>query len=110
MPYKHPNINYNLQHQWINEYHQHNYIRHGIDTLITEQVLVADEDIILTSDVDGIPNPNILINAKNNTLVFDRNILNRMAPVHILHRPKRKMRQKYNYYLYIFFMKFETMF
>jgi beta-1,4-mannosyl-glycoprotein beta-1,4-N-acetylglucosaminyltransferase len=79
MPYKHPNINYNLQHQWINEYYQRNCIRRGIDTLITQRVLDADDDIILTSDVDEIPNPNILINAKNNTLVFDRNVLNRMA-------------------------------
>ena len=79
MPYKQPHINYNLQHQWINEYHQRNCIKRGLDRLIIEHILDADDDIILTSDVDEIPNPNILINAKNNTLVFDHTTLNRMA-------------------------------
>jgi len=79
MPYKQPHINYNLQHQWINEYHQRNCIKRGLDRLIIEHILDADDDIILTSDVDEIPNPNVLINAKNNSLVFDHNTLNRMA-------------------------------
>jgi beta-1,4-mannosyl-glycoprotein beta-1,4-N-acetylglucosaminyltransferase len=79
MPYKQPHINYNLQHQWINEYHQRSCIKRGLDQIIIERVLDADDDIILTSDVDEIPNPNVLINAKNNTLVFDHNMLNRMA-------------------------------
>lgn len=79
MPYKQPHINYNLQQQWINEYHQRNCIKRGLDRLIIQRVLDADDDIILTSDVDEIPNPNVLINAKNNTLVFDHNTLNRMA-------------------------------
>lgn len=78
MPYRHPNINYNLNHQWENEYHQRNCIKRGIDSLINEKFL-NDEDIMLTSDVDEIPNPNILINAKNNELSFDNNILNRLA-------------------------------
>jgi beta-1,4-mannosyl-glycoprotein beta-1,4-N-acetylglucosaminyltransferase len=79
MPYKQPHINYNLQHQWINEYHQRSSIKRGLDQIIIERVLDADDDIILTSDVDEIPNPNVLINAKNNTLIFDHNMLNRMA-------------------------------
>lgn len=78
MPYKYPNINYNLNHQWENEYYQRNCIKKGIDTLINENYL-NDEDIILTSDVDEIPNPNILINAKNNTLDYNRDKLNRLA-------------------------------
>ena len=78
MPYKYPNINYNLNHQWENEYYQRNCIKKGIDTLINENYL-NDEDIILTSDVDEIPNPNILINAKNNTLEYNRDKLNRLA-------------------------------
>lgn len=78
MPYKHPNISYKLNHQWENEHHQRNCIKIGIDTLINQNFL-NDEDIILTSDVDEIPNPNILINAKNNNLSFDINKLNRLA-------------------------------
>lgn len=78
IPYKQPNINYNLNHQWENEYHQRNCIKRGIDSLISQNFL-NNEDIILTSDVDEIPNPNILINAKNNTLEFNNITLNRLA-------------------------------
>jgi beta-1,4-mannosyl-glycoprotein beta-1,4-N-acetylglucosaminyltransferase len=78
MPYKKPNIDYNLSHQWFNEYHQRNCIKRGIDYLIKQNYL-NDEDVILTSDVDEIPNPNILINIKNNTLNFNHNTLNRLA-------------------------------
>jgi beta-1,4-mannosyl-glycoprotein beta-1,4-N-acetylglucosaminyltransferase len=77
-PYKKPNINYESQQQWENEYYQRNCIKRGLDQLINENYL-NDEDIILTSDVDEIPNPNILINAKNNTLNFDNTTLNRLA-------------------------------
>jgi len=77
-PYKKPNINYDSQQQWENEYYQRNCIKRGLDKLINENYL-NDEDIILTSDVDEIPNPNILINAKNNTLKFDSSRLNRLA-------------------------------
>ena len=78
MPYKQPNINYNLNNQWANEYHQRNCIKRGVEQLINQNFL-NDEDIILTSDVDEIPNPNILINAKNNTLSFNHNTLNKLA-------------------------------
>ena len=78
IPYKHPNINYNLNHQWKNEYHQRNCIKRGIDILLNNNFL-NDEDVILTSDVDEIPNPNILINLKNNTLDYNLDTLNRLA-------------------------------
>jgi beta-1,4-mannosyl-glycoprotein beta-1,4-N-acetylglucosaminyltransferase len=78
IPYKYPNINYNLNQQWENEYYQRNCIKLGLQQLINENYL-DDEDIILTSDVDEIPNPNILLNAKNNTLEFNKNTLNRLA-------------------------------
>jgi hypothetical protein len=38
-----------------------------------------NSDIILTSDVDEIPNPQILINAKNDKLIYNPNTLNRLA-------------------------------
>lgn len=78
MPYKYPNINYYLQQQWHNEYHQRNSIKIGLEHLINTNYL-NNEDIILTSDIDEIPNPNILIYAKNNTLNFNNNELNRLS-------------------------------
>lgn len=78
MPYTQPHINYNLNHQWKNEYYQRNCIKIGLDCLINNQFL-NNEDIILTSDVDEIPNPNILIQAKNNKLLFNHYTLNRLA-------------------------------
>ena len=76
LPYKVPNINYYLNQQWENEYFQRNSIKNGIDSIMH---LLCDSDIILTSDLDEIPNPNILIKARNNTLSFNPNALNRMA-------------------------------
>uniref|UniRef100_A0A6C0AQD6 Beta-1,4-mannosyl-glycoprotein beta-1,4-N-acetylglucosaminyltransferase n=1 Tax=viral metagenome TaxID=1070528 RepID=A0A6C0AQD6_9ZZZZ len=77
-PFKYPNINYNLNHQWENEYYQRNCIKRGLQQLIQQNYL-NDEDIVLTSDIDEIPNPNILVNAKNNTLIFNKHTLNRLA-------------------------------
>ena len=76
LPFKAPNINYNLNEQWKNEYHQRNAIKHGIDMIIEK---LDNTDIILTSDVDEIPNPQILIKAKNNSLPYNPNTLNRLA-------------------------------
>ena len=76
LPYKVPSINYKLNEQWSNEHYQRNSIKHGVDMIIKN---LEDTDIILTSDVDEIPNPQILINAKNNSLVYNPNTLNRLA-------------------------------
>lgn len=75
-PYKFPNINYEHNHQWENEYYQRNYIKKGIDKILNE---LDENDIILTSDIDEIPNPKILMKAKNNSLLFDHDKLNRLA-------------------------------
>jgi beta-1,4-mannosyl-glycoprotein beta-1,4-N-acetylglucosaminyltransferase len=77
-PYILPNINYQMFQQWENEYYQRNYIKEGINQIMTIDKL-NDDDIFLTSDVDEIPNPNILIEAKNNNLNFDKVGLNRLA-------------------------------
>lgn len=76
LPFKAPNINYSLNEQWKNEYHQRNAIKNGIDMIIQN---LDNTDIILTSDVDEIPNPQILIKAKNNSLPYNPNTLNRLA-------------------------------
>jgi beta-1,4-mannosyl-glycoprotein beta-1,4-N-acetylglucosaminyltransferase len=75
-PYKFPNINYNHQQQWENEYYQRNSIKIGLDRIINT---LLDDDILLTSDVDEIPNPNILIQAIACNLSFNKDILNRLA-------------------------------
>ena len=75
-PYKYPNINYNVNNQWQNEYFQRNCIIRGIN-LIKDKLKKAD--IILTSDVDEIPDPNILLKIKNNILDFDKNNLNKLT-------------------------------
>jgi beta-1,4-mannosyl-glycoprotein beta-1,4-N-acetylglucosaminyltransferase len=76
IPYKFPDINYNANQQWENEYHQRNSIKRGIDSILHT---LENTDIILTSDVDEIPNPNILMNAQNGSLIYDRHTLNRLA-------------------------------
>jgi beta-1,4-mannosyl-glycoprotein beta-1,4-N-acetylglucosaminyltransferase len=67
LPFKKPNINYNLNQQWENESHQRNCIEYGINMISNK---LDNDDIILTSDVDEIPNPNVLINAKSNNLIY----------------------------------------
>lgn len=74
-PYKYPNINYKANEQWKNEYHQRCQISLGLNQLLA---YLNNDDIIITSDVDEIPNPNILQKVKNNTLDYDRNNLNRL--------------------------------
>lgn len=75
-PFKYPNINYNLQNQWQNEYYQRNCIHRGMNQIIQS---LNPDDVILTSDVDEIPNPSILYNLKNNTLEYNKSSLNRLA-------------------------------
>jgi beta-1,4-mannosyl-glycoprotein beta-1,4-N-acetylglucosaminyltransferase len=73
-PYKFPNINYEINEQWINENFHRKQIALGINKLE-----LNNEDIIITSDLDEIINPEILMQARNNSLVFDKNGLNRLA-------------------------------
>lgn len=74
-PYKYPNINYNANNQWNNEYHQRCQIALGINKLMSN---LNNEDIIITSDVDEIPNPDILQKIKKNILNFHINNLNKL--------------------------------
>jgi len=74
-PYIYPNINYKANNQWQNEYYQRCQIALGISKILSD---LNNEDIIITSDVDEIPNPNILHEIKNNTLVYDMSNLNRL--------------------------------
>jgi beta-1,4-mannosyl-glycoprotein beta-1,4-N-acetylglucosaminyltransferase len=65
IPFKFPNINIANNEQWQNEFYQRNSMKKGIEVLIN---VLNDDDIILSSDLDEIPNPEILKEFKNNTL------------------------------------------
>lgn len=60
MPYKYPDINYEKNEQWANEYHQRNSIDIGIKSLD-----LKEEDLIIITDVDEILNPILLNNIRN---------------------------------------------
>jgi len=74
-PFKYPNVNYKKNQQWSNEYFQRIKIIDGINKINN----INDDDIILTSDVDEIPNPNILKKIHDNLLDYDRENLNKLA-------------------------------
>jgi beta-1,4-mannosyl-glycoprotein beta-1,4-N-acetylglucosaminyltransferase len=75
-PFKAPNIRFEWKQQWENEYFQRNCIQRGLNQLFLS---LQDDDILLTSDVDEIPNPDILIRVRNHTLEYNRETLNRLA-------------------------------
>lgn len=52
LPYKQPEISFENKEQWENEYFQRNSILTGLD-----QLELQDEDYIIISDVDEIPDP-----------------------------------------------------
>ena len=52
MPYKKPSIDYSKKEQWENEYFQRNSIEIGL-----KQLQLNQNDYIMISDVDEIPDP-----------------------------------------------------
>ncbi len=76
MPFSQPNIDYNLGHQYINEHYQRENIKKGINDLTH---ILHDEDIIIFSDIDEIPNPSILKNILNKTLEIKLDEFYRLA-------------------------------
>jgi len=74
LPFKSESIDYNKNFAWNNEYYNRNCIKLGVDKLD-----LNNKDIIITSDLDEIPNPEILKKIKENTLNYDKNKLNRLA-------------------------------
>jgi len=54
-PFKAPNINYQKSEQWLNEQFQRDAIHRGLD-----KISLNDEDCLMVSDVDEIPDPNVL--------------------------------------------------
>ena len=62
-PYIYPNIDFCKRHQWENEIKQRNSIDIGIKELKTK---LLDIDLIMISDIDEIPDLNLLNRIKNN--------------------------------------------
>lgn len=69
-PYKFPNINISKSEQWINENYQRIKIADGINKLV-----LNNDDIIIITDVDEIPDKNILYKIKNNEIIVTINKL-----------------------------------
>ena len=66
MPYKYPEINYEEGQQWENEKHQRNCIDIGI-----KQIKLENDDLIIITDVDEIPNPSVINDIKNRNMILD---------------------------------------
>ena len=62
-PYTYPVIDYSKAQQWNNEHHQRNCISRGI-----QKLELIDSDVILISDLDEIPSPDILSKVRENKL------------------------------------------
>jgi beta-1,4-mannosyl-glycoprotein beta-1,4-N-acetylglucosaminyltransferase len=69
-PYQYPNINISKGEQWKNEAFQRDCIKRGID-----KIQFNDEDIILVSDLDEIPDPVTLTKIKNKEIAIECNTL-----------------------------------
>ena len=65
-PYLYPNIDYSKNEQWINENFQRNSIKNGID-----KIVLNEEDIFIVSDLDEIPDFNLLSCIKNNEIIIN---------------------------------------
>jgi beta-1,4-mannosyl-glycoprotein beta-1,4-N-acetylglucosaminyltransferase len=57
--HKQPNVDTNKGEQWVNEKHQRNCIKRGL-----EKITLDDNDIIVITDLDEVPDPNTLLQIK----------------------------------------------
>jgi beta-1,4-mannosyl-glycoprotein beta-1,4-N-acetylglucosaminyltransferase len=69
-PYKYPNINIQNNEQWRNENFQRNCISRGL-----ERIELKDDDLIIISDLDEIPDPRTLLKIKNGEITVECNSL-----------------------------------
>jgi beta-1,4-mannosyl-glycoprotein beta-1,4-N-acetylglucosaminyltransferase len=69
-PYKYPNVNIKLNQQWENERYQRNCINKGL-----EKINLDCSDIIIITDVDEIPDREMLKKIKNNEIDIQINEL-----------------------------------
>jgi len=69
-PHKFPNIDIQQNEQWLNENHQRSCISRGLD-----KINFNNDDLIIVSDLDEIPNPNTLLDLKTNGVCDGLNTL-----------------------------------
>jgi len=69
-PKKYPNINIQNNEQWQNENFHRNCISRGINKL-KYKIRLKEEDVIIISDLDEIPDPNTLLKIKNNEIIVE---------------------------------------
>jgi beta-1,4-mannosyl-glycoprotein beta-1,4-N-acetylglucosaminyltransferase len=69
-PHKYPNIDYSKLEQWVNENYQRNCMKRGID-----QIPLKDNDILIVSDLDEIPDPRTIESIKNSSISINFNRL-----------------------------------
>jgi beta-1,4-mannosyl-glycoprotein beta-1,4-N-acetylglucosaminyltransferase len=74
-PYKYPNIKYDNKSDNSDSCHNERFQRNCIDQGI-HQLSLADDDIIIISDLDEIPDPNTLNKIKKNEINITLNALN----------------------------------
>ena len=65
-PYKCPNINFNNNEQWLNEYYQRDSIKLGLDKIILD-----NDDVIILSDVDEICDTKLLDKIKKSEIIIN---------------------------------------
>jgi len=65
LPFKAPNINYQKSEQWLNEHFQRSAINRGFD-----EISLDDEDYVMVSDLDEIPDPNVLKRIRDGTKII----------------------------------------
>jgi len=70
LPYKQPNINISKKQQWDNEIFQRNCIQRGIKQVKSRHGILED-DVLLISDVDEIPDPETLALIKTGEIKID---------------------------------------
>jgi beta-1,4-mannosyl-glycoprotein beta-1,4-N-acetylglucosaminyltransferase len=66
LPYKYPNIDYSKNQQWINE----NFQRNSIDVGLSK-IQLNNKDVIISGDIDELPDINLLKSIKNNFIKID---------------------------------------
>jgi len=67
-PFVYPTINYKIGEQWLNESFQRNAIKRGIDKIKPNL-----DDVLFISDLDEIPNTNLIQDIKNNNFKLNNN-------------------------------------
>jgi beta-1,4-mannosyl-glycoprotein beta-1,4-N-acetylglucosaminyltransferase len=74
LPFDNNKINILNNEQWLNEKFQRNSISQGID-ILKNRNLLDDDDYIIISDLDEIPDPKTLLQMKNKTTNYEMNVL-----------------------------------